>query len=359
MTLKNNKIYIFGAHSRSITFGVYMRSLFPETDILAYLYDNDETNPSEVDGVPVISLKKADSLDISCPVYLAVRGTFHERISGVLKDLGFMDIISVTPGMDTVLRNRYVKKSFASSGREFIKIDDLNRGSFSHSLRVYVTRSIFDKPLKDFFYLAGYECFIQAGTDISERRLEGCTVFDNEGDNISGRNKQFCELTALYRLWKGASEDVIGLVHYRRHFVLPKGWEACFEKADVILPVPLFVYPSLKENYVSRHTLKTWNLMMEALAGMHGSMLESARDFFENNGFYSPCNMFIMKREILNDFCEWLFPVLFYVSDRAGELTDAYQNRYPGFLSERLLSFFFYYFRDKYHVVYADKNFLN
>ena len=44
---------------------------------------------------------------------------------------------------------------------------------------------------------------------------------DNTGDNISDKNKQFCELTGLYWAWKNLGEaDYIGLAHYRRHFTV-------------------------------------------------------------------------------------------------------------------------------------------
>ena len=99
--------------------------------------------------------------------------------------------------------------------------------------------------------------------------------------------------------------------------------------------------------------------MMKILREDHPQVYNIATDFFENNGFYSPCNMFIMRRNILQEFCDWLFPILFHVNDMIGEINDPYQNRYPGFLSERLMSFFFYHFRDKYRVIWSDKNFLN
>ena len=69
--------------------------------------------------------------------------------------------------------------------------------------------------------------------------------------------------------------------------------------------------------------------------------------------------MFIMRREVLDERCGWLFPILFAVAGHSGTKDDSYGNRYPGFLSERLISFFFEKNRDRYNMVYSDKNFLD
>ena len=43
-------------------------------------------------------------------------------------------------------------------------------------------------------------------------------VPDNTGDNISAKNPNYCELTALYWAWKNLDCEYIGLCHYRRYF---------------------------------------------------------------------------------------------------------------------------------------------
>lgn len=63
---------------------------------------------------------------------------------------------------------------------------------------------------------------IQVGTDIT-----GCInpahLHDNTGDNISAKNKMYCELTAQYWAWKNLDADYYGFMHYRRYFSFDNG----------------------------------------------------------------------------------------------------------------------------------------
>lgn len=390
--------YIFGAHSRARTLCQYLRRLQPALELAAYLYDNDEENPEEQDGVPVLRIGSlagsrelvlstdsgaAGGLDTSCPVYLATRGVSHVHAAEVLQALGFTDIRPVTPDLDSSLRNAYVQAVFIEQGLKFRKLSaegeeqeddpeakpaelkkhmaagerDENRSA--SPARIYVAKSAVDKPLHEAWTSLPGECILQVGASLGEP-LTDAVFFDNTGKNISEQNRQFCELTGLYWIWKNAAEDIVGLCHYRRHFLLPDNWaEEVQEKGiDILLPVPLYVAPSLAENYRERHIAKIWETMMAVLAEQNPKETEEAESFFENNGLYCPCNMLIARKEVFKRLSAWLFPIIFETQKRIGTIDDAYQNRYPGFLSERLISFWCYEHREEYSIWFADKNFL-
>ena len=361
-----HKYYIFGAHSRAQTLAVYLQCLYPEASPEAYLVNNEEYNAEIINGVPVIRIDQTTELNCNYPVFLGTRSVYHQDLKETLLKLGMQSIYPVTVELDLKLRNAYLQKYFSSIGRNFAKINDIDTLGESTDLAVseiqpcvYVAKSIFDKPLQKEAEPVDYEKKIQVGAALTKERLEENGIIDSVGENISDRNKQFCELTGLYWIWKHAKEDVVGLVHYRRHFILPKDWKARMQKygIDVILPVPLYVAPSVEGNYRERHVSEDWDIMMNYLKQHDSRAFEWAGEVFGKN-LYSPCNMFIMRREVLDDLCKWMFPIIETAAARQGMRMDAYQNRYPGFLSERLITLFFEMHRNRYKVVYADKNFL-
>lgn len=374
--LENRKrCYVFGAHPRGWTFYEYMKTLKPQYEMLGFIYDNEEVNPSEIDRIPIVKISyqdKGDVFDLDAKVYIATRGDYHLAIKDRLQCLGFRDIECVTPELDILLRNQYVDRKFREKGKDFCKINADDRcvgmttktSEFGNAC-VCIAKTRVDGDFETPVPLRPYESIIQAGCTLTDVRLPDAKFFDNEvktpgGADISYRNTQCCELTALYWIWKNGADDFAGIEHWRRRFLLPDDWTELMKREgiDVILPVPLCVMPSLEENFKERHVPKVWDTAMEILREVHPDEYERAVLYFRENSLYSPCNMLIARKAVLDDYCAWMFPVVLELNDRIGEIADRYQNRYPGFVSERLLTYFFDSRSDKYKVAYADKSFL-
>jgi hypothetical protein len=369
--LKNtSQIYIFGAQSRAKTLMGYIHVIFPDIRIVGYLVDDEEKNESVIQSVPVWKLQDHPLLQTECPVMIATKGVFHQKICSELETLGFQIVIPVSVEVDNWLRNAYVKQAFATSGRSFIKLTDLKvnqeageweskNGGTKPDICVYVAKSIYDRALEVPYEAPDYECYMQVGAALTSQRLGVDILTDDVGENISDRNRQYSELTGLYWFWKNRKHDIAGLAHYRRHFILPSDWEQIMvsNAVDVILPVPTYVYPSIEDNYRGRHIPEDWDFLMEYLQTYFPDDFEVARQVFRGS-LYLPCNMLIARWEVLDELCSWMFPILDAVAVHGGVKEDTYMNRYVGFISERLITLFFVLKQETYNIAYADRIFL-
>ncbi len=176
-------------------------------------------------------------------------------------------------------------------------------------------------------------------------------VGDDTGDNISDRNKNYCELTALYWAWKNLDADYIGLVHYRRHFTAKGAAGGKFDRiltgeqlekllgnTDVIVPVPRNYYIETNySQYAHAHHAVDLDTTRQILLEKHPAYVD-AFDTSMNSTVGHRFNMFIMKRDRFDAYCSWLFDVLFELEGRL-DISEysAYDSRVFGFVSERLL----------------------
>ncbi len=178
---------------------------------------------------------------------------------------------------------------------------------------------------------------------------------DNTGENISAKNPFYCELTGLYWAWKNLDADYVGLCHYRRHFTCvrrsPKTEEGRFEAlldreslerlldvTDVVLPHKRnYFIENLYDHY--RHTtyIEPLDETREILKGKYPEYLAEF-DKLHTRKKAHMFNMFIMRRDYFNNYCEWLFDILFELEKRVPPVNyDAFHARYPGRISELML----------------------
>lgn len=180
---------------------------------------------------------------------------------------------------------------------------------------------------------------IQVGAENSTIDLQ--EVKDNIGENISYKNSSYCELTALYWIWRNSTTKVVGLEHYRRRFHITQE-KICqiLAEYDMIVPSEYFYRCSLEGEYCRFHLEEDWMEMKKILLEEFPEYEEAVKEVFSNNALI-PYNMFIAEKKICDDYCSWLFPIMDKLEEHVGERTrDSYQSRYIGFLSERLFTLY-------------------
>lgn len=185
-------------------------------------------------------------------------------------------------------------------------------------------------------------------------------INDNTGDNIAEKNPFYCELTALYWIWKNSKEDIIGLEHYRRKFCGNKSifsYKLLNEKQirKYLKKVDLIVTPFCKhklcvrEEYMSgeeigNHIAKDIDLTEEAIKLIYPDDYDSFKDYFYNQTRSNGYNMFIGKKDIMDKYCEWLFQLFDYLEKSLDDYQarPGNQKRVFGYLSERLFGYYIY-----------------
>nr|WP_043226562.1 DUF4422 domain-containing protein [Burkholderia glumae] len=202
---------------------------------------------------------------------------------------------------------------------------------------------------------------------------------DDTGDNISLRNGTFCELTALYWAWKNDRDaQWIGLMHYRRfldfsgatHDLDAHGC-ANYDRLDdatvnalglkasrveallaarpglaAVLPQKWSVRNAgagtLRDHYAKAAYHHESDLAV--LRTVIGDLYPADLEYFDaamnaSEGYFT--NIFVLRRDLFDEYCRWVFTLLFEVERRL-DLTNRCiaAQRVFGYLSERLFNAF-------------------
>lgn len=193
-------------------------------------------------------------------------------------------------------------------------------------------------------------------------------VKDNTGDNISAKNPNYCELTGLYWAWKNLYADYIGLVHYRRYFtrkevhdialkkkqiLCTEEWESSLSKYSVVVADKRRYYiETNRSHYNHAHPsigLDETEKIIQEKFPEYNEAFATVMDRTWAHMF----NMFVMRQDLFQDYCRWLFIILFELEKRLDiSAFDAYNKRVFGFVSERLLDVWL----EKQQIPYYEQN---
>lgn len=223
---------------------------------------------------------------------------------------------------------------------------------------------------------------IQVGASLSKIRFEGMQ-YDDEGENISNKNLEYCELTAQYWAWKNDDADYYGFFHYRRYLsfkdVYPVSKEGKLLKRGYIRPyIELdniktdFSFWGLDEQsieqqicqydlltvlrekidttvyrqYCQYHEQKYIDMVLDILKRKYPEYQNASETYMNSKEVYY-MNMYVMHRALFQEYMIWLFDILEeFDSDiyRKGEKPT--EQRLRGYLAERLFGIFYTYQRE-------------
>ncbi|MBR5599232.1 MAG: DUF4422 domain-containing protein [Alphaproteobacteria bacterium] len=207
-------------------------------------------------------------------------------------------------------------------------------------------------------------------------------IGDETGDNISHLNRYFAEITALYWINSNTSYPYVGMFQYRRYLDINpnhyypiveypsmsfghlginhlKGFSKLFiEKLNLekkhILPIlkthDIIVAEPIKLNtykqYKQDHIIKDLDLALQIIQQKYPYMYEFAKETLNNDDGFYPSNIFITKKEILNNYSNWLFSILLPVYNQIKTDLKNRSNEQKlalAYLSERLFTIYLRY----------------
>lgn len=193
--------------------------------------------------------------------------------------------------------------------------------------------------------------------------IRKCAITDDTGDNISNKNRDYCECTALYWIWKNAkgTNGYVGLEHYRRRLVLsPQNLFFLSQQydIDVILGLPQFYVNTVYDFFTDIITDYDWQLMKRTIIEVD-SEYEILLEKYEQSHFYFSCNLCIFKWEWLEKYCNFAFLVAEKIEEHFKERCIQRNDRYMGYIFENLLSVFIMKHRNELNILCTEVRYID
>lgn len=311
-------------------------------------------NPAFLDGKRVYLVEEfmgvdadmaADGASGDTAVWVAAMEHYHMEIRESLQKTWLKNIYCLTDPLERVLIGNAVEWYFRQQGIPYLFTGHVAKQCYQKELgqkawRLFRVQSAADAPLAGEVPPYGYVVPIQAGAALAAERVCGVTDMDGgNGGNISCFNPYYNELSCLYWIWKNTDYEYSGICHYRRIFESDHAFRPILEgKADAVLASPCLVYPDLEKYYLGWGEESYYKEMLQVVKEFYPDYHRTAL-WCAAHPVFIPYNISILKREVLENYCGFLFRVIFEVEDRMGKRDVPRQKRC--WLSEHVSTIYF------------------
>lgn len=355
------KIVIYGAQGVALGANNAIKILHPEIKIECFLVTAMGNNASILGGIPVRELKEfvAEKTDEEKKNIEVLIGTPENVMDAIEKSLDKAGIHNHVR-LDSMRWAEMQEKAFIRKGC-FTPMSTYPIGSNKANIEMYKMLHYKDKQLCVDYELPNYLIPVQVGAAISSNAIS--ELVDSAGENISDKNGDYSELTGLYWMWKNRiklqDKTYYGLAHYRRFLELSEDDQSRLvtNDIDVVLPYPMSYEPNIEAHHLRYLTDFEWNGVLQALKELEPEYAEALPDILSQEYLYN-YNIVLAKGKVLDEYCRWLFPLLFRIEEINNPDGNKEPNRYIGYVGETLETLYFMYNKDKFKIAHAGCKFL-
>ncbi|HBN56703.1 MAG TPA: hypothetical protein DD414_07995 [Lachnospiraceae bacterium] len=356
---------IFGA--QAIALGAYeaIHSLYPERKIRCFLVTERGNNAEYCAGIPVLELAAfSGGLSASEKKHLEILIATPEDVMPVIEDS--LDACGLTCHVRlTSLRWAELMGYYCVQNRSCMPLSALPVGYHRADIHMFQARFHKDRPLASVCDLPEWVVPIQVGAALCEERV--ADMADCDGENISGKNVNYSELTALYWVWKNrlsvpsfsGEEAYYGLCHYRRILNLTDDdlLRLPDNEVDVVLPYPMPYEPDIEAHHHRYLKKEDWDAVLRAVLELQPEYANVFPGILKQRFLYN-YNILLAGKEVLAEYCAWLFPILERVEQYSVPQGKDRKDRYIGYVGETLETLYFMYNKDRLQITHAGCRFL-
>lgn len=363
-------LVIYGAQGLALGACRAIKNLYPQRNIQCFLVTFKEDNTDCLDHLPVVELNTyvknmSDEQKDRTEILIATPENVMLEIEKSLDLCGLYHHVRLdSRRWSTLMAYHY------SAEKHFTPLSSLPVGYHRAELSVYMAKFYKDKELSGDYQIPEWITPIQVGAALCDSRV--ARVLDNQGDDhISEKNVNYSELTGLYWLWKNglismdhvdkesSNNKYYGLVHYRRMLTLSEDdlLRLVDNDVDVVLPYPMPYEPNIEAHHQRYLKDVDWKALIRALTELEPEYAARLSEVM-NQQYLCNYNIIVARKDVLREYCEWLFPILKRVEEISEPQGSMRSDRYIGYMGETLETIYFMLNRDRYNVTYAGCNFM-
>lgn len=362
-------LVIYGAQAIALGTQKALKALYPAREVTCFLVTSLEGNASELGGLPVreiaafagaLSANEKDNTEI----LIATPENVMAEIEQTLEAYGFRCHVRLTSS-----RHAELMRCFYGRTGEYMPLAALPVGFHKPDVSLYMAKFYKDKPLQSSYVPPKWTIPIQVGAALCGERV--AKVLDCDGDNISAKNGNYSELTALYWIWKNklsgeeneekneAKKEYFGLSHYRRILELSEDdlLRLSDNEVDVVLPYPMFYEPDIGEHHKRYLKEADWKALLTAVKELQPAYADAFQDILHQQYFYN-YNIILAQKAVLAEYCSFLFPILERTEQLSVPKGIERHDRYIGYMGETLETLYFMVHCGRLRIVHTGCRFL-